>query len=73
MRAKVTTIINGDIISVIGKLSADNKKITDSRGMVLFISKNDKIELIPPKEREKSTILYCPFDMHKWFKASKQI
>ena len=71
MRAKVTTQIDGQTISVTGTLNAKRTQVKDSKGMILTICKNDTIEILAVRSRAPQ--IACPFDMHKFFKMSKQI
>ena len=73
MKARVTTMIDGDKLHITGNLSTDHKKLTAKNGMFINIEEGDTIELIAPRKRDKLNIAPCPFDMHKWFKASKQL
>ena len=72
MRAKVTTLIDGQKIVVTGRLNVSQTVVTDSRGMKLHIQSNDVVEILESNPRAAAPIC-CPFDLHKWFKQSKQI
>jgi len=73
MKTRVTTTIDGKQMTFTGKLSKDGKTLNAPKGMKLTILPTDTIEQIIT-ERNKTTVnTYCALDIHKWFKASRQI
>mgnify|MGYP007034175971 CR=1 FL=1 len=72
MNAIVKTTIDGMNCTVKGRFIKSKNRVIQSDGMFVDIQPTDSVEFLTTKKRE-TKIEFCPLDMHKWFRQSKQI
>ena len=73
MKTKVTTEIDGQKCSFIGILSLNGKMLRCDKGMILHLNTGDKIEHVEQKPKQRKDLIPCQFDMHQFFRKTKQI
>jgi hypothetical protein len=73
MQATIETTIDGMKLKHTGRFRKSDNTVIDSKGMKLSFRPGDKITFHEPKKRTPAQLIECPFDLHQWFKKSKQI
>ena len=71
MKYNVKTTIDGQVCNFQGRIK--NNILHCAKGMRLTIYPDDVVTEIPEVIRVKSERIECPFDMHQFFKKTKQI